>query len=224
MRIICDFDGTITREDTTDRVLNALAHPAWRDLEDQWVAGEINAAACMREQVALIGGSLADLDEVLDGAELDPGFCHFVAWCERRGLPITVVSDGVDYFINRILVRHGLGHLPVVANRLAGEPGSWRLEQPWSRAGCAAGSGVCKCEAAGPWRPEVETVIFAGDGRSDFCVSARPAIVFAKGSLADHAAANGRAFLPYDNFHQITRSLALLLGDVTFERARAVAF
>jgi len=35
MRIICDFDGTITPQDTTDRVLEALADPAWRELEAQ---------------------------------------------------------------------------------------------------------------------------------------------------------------------------------------------
>ena len=56
MRIICDFDGTITPQDTTDRVLEALADPAWRELEAQWVAAEITASECMRRQIALIGG------------------------------------------------------------------------------------------------------------------------------------------------------------------------
>lgn len=211
MRMICDFDGTITREDTTDRILTALAHPSWRDLEDDWVAGRISAAACMRAQVALIEGSKADLDAVLDGAELDPGFGEFVGWCEDRGLPVSIVSDGVDYFIGHILARHGLEHLPVIANRLAGEPGAWRLEQPWSRTGCAGGSGVCKCSVAGPWEAG-ETTIFVGDGRSDFCVSGRPDLLFAKGSLAKYAGDRGQAFLPYDTFHDVTRALAILIG------------
>jgi 2-hydroxy-3-keto-5-methylthiopentenyl-1-phosphate phosphatase len=58
MRIICDFDGTITEQDTTDRVLEALADPAWRKLEAQWVATEITASDCMRQQIALIRGGL----------------------------------------------------------------------------------------------------------------------------------------------------------------------
>jgi 2-hydroxy-3-keto-5-methylthiopentenyl-1-phosphate phosphatase len=223
MRVICDFDGTITRQDTTDRVLEALARPAWRDLEEQWVAGGISAADCMRAQVALIDGSQEDLDAVLDGAELDPGFCDFIAWCERRSLPVSVVSDGVDYFIARVLARHDLQRLPVIANRLAGQAGAWRLEQPWSRDGCAAGSGVCKCEAAGPWRPERETTIFVGDGRSDFCVSARPDLLFAKASLADYAAARGQAFLPFDTFHDVIRMLATLFGEPSADLGRAVS-
>lgn len=224
MRMICDFDGTITRQDTTDRVLGALAKPSWRELEDQWVAGRISAAECMRGQVALIDGSRAELDAVLDGAELDPGFCDFVAWCDARGIPITIVSDGVDYFIGRILARHGLSRLSVIANRLAGEPGAWRLEQPWARTGCAGGSGVCKCEVAGPWGQASGTTIFVGDGRSDFCVSARPDLLFAKGSLAAYAADRGQAFLPYDTFHDVTRALAALPGAHAADVGRAASF
>lgn len=223
MRIICDFDGTITRQDTTDRVLEALAPPAWRDLEDRWVTGAITAADCMRGQIAQVGGSQADLDAVLDGAELDPGFCDFVAWCDHSGLPVSVVSDGVDYFIHRILARHGLQRLPVIANRLGGEPGAWKLEQPWSRAGCAGGSGVCKCAAAGPWEAARETTIFVGDGRSDFCVSAKPDLLFAKGSLAAYAAAREQAFLPFDTFHDVTLTLRRLLGDLPVDLGRAAA-
>jgi 2,3-diketo-5-methylthio-1-phosphopentane phosphatase len=223
MRIICDFDGTITPQDTTDRVLEALADPAWRELEAQWVAADITASECMRRQIALIGGGQGELDAVLDGAALDPGFRDFVAWAERRGLPVAVVSDGVDYFITRILARHGLAHLPVVANRLAGAPGAWRLEQPWTRKGCAAGSGVCKCEVAGPWTGDLPTTIYVGDGRSDFCVSGRTDLLFAKGALADYAAARGQAFLPFETFHDVTRALARLTGDLPADLERAAS-
>ena len=223
MRIICDFDGTITPQDTTDRVLEALADPTWRELEAQWVAAEITAAECMRQQIALIGGGQEDLDAVLDGAALDPGFHDFVAWAEGRGLLVAVVSDGVDYFITRILARHGLAHLPVVAHRLTGRPGAWRLQQPWSRKGCAAGSGVCKCEAAAPWKADQPTTIYIGDGRSDFCVSGRTDLLFAKGALADYSTARSQPFLPFETFHDVTRALARLTGDLPADLDRAAS-
>ena len=223
MRIICDFDGTITPQDTTDCVLEALADPAWRDLEAQWVAAEITASDCMRQQIALIRGGQGELDAVLDGAALDPGFRDFVVWAGRRGLPVAVVSDGVDYFISRILGRHGLGHLPVVANRLVGQPGAWRLEQPWSRTGCAAGSGVCKCDVAGPWTGDRRTTIYVGDGRSDFCISGRADLLFAKGALADYAEARGQAFIPFETFHDVTSALARLTGELPADLDRAAS-
>ncbi|HEX5264648.1 MAG TPA: HAD-IB family phosphatase, partial [Phenylobacterium sp.] len=159
MRIYCDFDGTITRQDSTDLVLEALADPEWRRLQADWETGQISAAVCMRGQIALVGGSDGDLDALLDTVELDPGFAPFVGWAERRGFPLSVVSDGVDYFIARILARHGLQRLPVVANRLTGTPGRRRLEHPPRSIDCASGSGVCKCQATAGAGP----IVFIGD-------------------------------------------------------------
>lgn len=223
MRVICDFDGTITRQDTTDLVLEALAHPEWQALEDRWIAGVITAAECMREQIALIDASQAELDAVLDTAVLDPGFLHFVAWCRARHVPVSIVSDGADYFISRILRRHGLLDLPIVANRLFRRDGRWHLEQPWARVGCANGSGVCKCAAAGPWGEALEMTVFVGDGRSDFCVSAKPDLLFAKSSLADYAAARGQAFIPFDTFADVTATLGAIRGDLDAGFARAAS-
>lgn len=223
MHIICDFDGTISQGDTTDLVLSALADPAWRAIEDDWLAGKITAAACMRAQVALIGGTEADLDAVLDGVELDPGFVDFLAFCRDRRLAISIVSDGVDRFIHRILERHGLGRLcdVVFANRLAGAPGARTLKQPYAREGCAAGSGVCKCAMAGAWsEPKWPLTVYVGDGRSDFCVSARADVLFAKGALADYAAGRAQPFIPFETFDDVRRALETRLGQPAGGRAR----
>ena len=212
MRIICDFDGTITRQDSTDLVLEALAAPEWRTLQDDWVTGRLSGEDCMRRQVALIGGSDAELDAVLDAVELDSGFLAFVDWSEARGIPVQIVSDGVDYFVRRILERHGLQRLASVANRLAGQAGARRLEQPWRRTDCANGSGVCKCAAALDGQEIGATSIFVGDGRSDFCIADRADVVFAKGALADRAKDRKQPFLPFDTFHDVRRTLQVLMG------------
>ncbi len=224
MHIFCDFDGTITRVDTTDYVLSRLAKPEWEEVEAEWTAGRITAAACMRRQVGMIQASNDELNAVLDSVELDPGFLAFVDWCEAQDIPITIVSDGVRQFIDRILARHGLQRLPVVANRLAGGPRRRRLEQPWMREGCAAGSGVCKCAVAAQEAPAGrDTMVFIGDGRSDFCISGRADILFAKSKLADYAASRGRLFVPFDTFDDVTVALADLATDRRVRAARAKA-
>jgi len=212
MQVFCDFDGTVSSVDTTDYVLSRLAAPGWEQLEKDWLAGRIGAAACMRGQIALIRGGDAELDAVLDDVGVDPGFPDFAAWCARTSVPLTIVSDGVGYFIHRILWRHGLDGLPVISNRLARRAGARRLVQPHLRKGCAAGAGVCKCAAmvrrtpSGPSRN-----IYIGDGRSDFCVSGRADILFAKGELAEYAAARGQAHHRFKTFHDITATLTGLL-------------
>ncbi|CAN5370269.1 MtnX-like HAD-IB family phosphatase [soil metagenome] len=221
MRIFCDFDGTISRRDTTDYVLARLADPAWRDIEARWEAGEICAADCMRRQIALIRGSDADLDTVLDEVEIDPDFAAFVTWAETNDFVVTIVSDGVDYFINRLLSRAGLSHLKVVSNLLGGEPGRRELHQPWMRHGCAGVSGVCKCEIARPQAFRNDPIVFVGDGRSDFCVSGRVDVLFAKDRLAEYSAARARAFYPFETFADVTATLAGLVA-APVEQALAV--
>jgi len=205
MHVFCDFDGTISAVDTTDYVLEAMAPPRWRSIEADWVAGRITAADCMRRQIALVRGPDAELEARLDKVALDPGFTDFAAWCAAHEIPLTVVSDGVDYFIHRILRRHRLARLTVISNRLAGVAGKRRLEQPHRRAGCAGGGGVCKCEAVKPGPSRA--MVYVGDGRSDFCVSGRADILFAKGSLATYAAALNRPHHVFDTFHDVTTQL-----------------
>lgn len=210
MHIFCDFDGTITKADTTDHVLSRLATPNWEQLEADWCAGRIDAALCMRSQIALLQGDDASLDAVLDEIELTEGFGDLVAWCALNAVPLTIVSDGVDYFIRRILERHGIADLPVVANRLTGRVGARRLLQPHRRDGCAAGAGVCKCEASRRrinGRPPRATLVYIGDGRSDFCVSARADLLFAKGALADYAARREQPHHVFSTFHDVLAAL-----------------
>ncbi|HWW24609.1 MAG TPA: hypothetical protein VNZ85_01800, partial [Caulobacter sp.] len=94
------------------------------------------------------------------------------------------------------------------------------LEQPWSRAGCAAGSGVCKCQVAAraPGKPDDranlsdDLMVFIGDGRSDFCVSGRADLLFARDKLAAYARSRAMPHHEFSDFHTITTTLAAAHG------------
>ncbi len=205
MHIYSDFDGTIALCDVTDLVLQAFAAPAWEDIEAAWRLGEIDAATCMRRQIALIDAPRGALDALLDSVGIDTGFSAFVDWCEVNHVPLTVVSDGVDYFIRRILGKHGLGHIPVFANRLISTKSGLRLEHPWRKPSCSAGSGVCKCaiESAGRHRS-----VYIGDGRSDECVGPKADTLFAKDKLAAFCQRRRLPFIPFATFDDVRRRLA----------------
>ena len=217
MHIFSDFDGTIAQSDVTDLVLEAFAAPQWRDIEADWQNGAIDAANCMRRQVRLIDASPEALDALLDDVAIDPGFPDFVAWCAATDTPLTVVSDGVDYFIRRVLANHGFGHLTVIANRLVRDDRGMRLEQPRLSRACAARSGVCKCRvvATAP-----RNGVYIGDGRSDECVSGIAGLLFAKDKLAAYCTREGLAFVPFESFHDVRAHLA---GVVTFPRSGAAS-
>lgn len=211
MRIYCDFDGTISRSDTTDLILSTLADPEWEKIEELWVAGDIDAATCMSRQIALLRAPRAAIDAVLDTVQLRDGFIAFLAWASRRGFPVQIVSDGVDYFIRHILARHGIADVPVIANRLVMiADGEYRLEQPWRMAGC--GSGVCKCAIVAA-RRDARQLVFVGDGRSDFCVAAKPDILFATAGLERHCNAQKIAHKPFTSFAYVQSALECIAFD-----------
>ncbi|MBR8652473.1 MtnX-like HAD-IB family phosphatase [Achromobacter sp. Marseille-Q0513] len=198
--IQCDFDGTISLQDVTDTLLQRHGMPGWEDLEEAWERGEIGSRECMSGQVALLDMSVAELREALEQVHVDPGFVRFVDQARQLGIGVQVVSDGLDYAIQVILAREGMGDLPIVANRLlpAG-PRRWKLETPWSRPDCASAN--CKCGQLAGQRAAGKRVLYVGDGSSDFCVSGKAEHVLAKAKLLDYCRANGivhSAFVDFD--------------------------
>ena len=207
MHVYCDFDGTISVQDATDFVLSRLADPEWRAIERLWQEGEIGSGECMRRQVSLIRATAQELDEALFDIDIDLYFPSFIDFCEAHCVPVTIVSDGVDYFIRRILQKRGLDHLAIIANRLVvtAQDGhsSYGLFSPYSDQSCATTAGVCKCRSiSAPGQR-----IYVGDGRSDFCVSAKPELVFAKGELAEHCSERNIPFFAYRDFSEIISTL-----------------
>jgi 2,3-diketo-5-methylthio-1-phosphopentane phosphatase len=199
--ILCDFDGTITLEDVTDGLLERYAQPGWKALEDEWCAGRIGSRECMQRQIALLDVSTQELERYLDTVQIDPDFGAFVHAAQRRGYPVSIVSDGLDYVIRHILQRHRLPQLPVAANRLlaAELPQRWRLVSPHEVAGCQ--SGTCKCAPVRRARTHPGTrVLLIGDGRSDFCATGVVDLVFAKSGLIELCRSSARPHQPVAGF------------------------
>jgi 2-hydroxy-3-keto-5-methylthiopentenyl-1-phosphate phosphatase len=213
LKVVCDFDGTITKEDTADAIFTRFAAAEWRDLEVSWENGEIGSAECMRRQMELVDASLAELDAALDEREIDEHFAAFVAFAAARGIELAIVSDGVDYFIQRILKRAGLSHIPVSANRLIRlNERRFSLDHPFKVQDCASGAGVCKCALAS--KPVGRRTVLIGDGRSDFCVAHETDIVFAKKSLVQYTREQRIAAIEYATFADVQAALENLLAPV----------
>ncbi|WP_394680066.1 MtnX-like HAD-IB family phosphatase [uncultured Comamonas sp.] len=200
-----DFDGTISLVDVTDSLLQRFGLPGWTGLEDAWERGDIGSRDCMQGQVALLDMDQQELDAHLDGIAIDPGFPGFVQAAQVLGLRVQVVSDGIDYAIQRVLARHGLGHLEVIANRLVQkDTRRWALEAPWASPHCKRASGNCKCERLAAQQAITGRVLYVGDSTSDFCVSHEADYVLAKYRLIGHCERHGIAHAPFLGFSDAT--------------------
>ncbi|MEP6932875.1 MAG: HAD-IB family phosphatase, partial [Nitrospirota bacterium] len=104
--VFCDFDGTITRVDATDAMLEAFALPAWRDWEQRWVNGEITSQECLSRQIELIQADRDTLIRFADTLLIDEGIIALDRCCIEKGVPLTIVSDGIDLLVEAVLRRH----------------------------------------------------------------------------------------------------------------------
>jgi 2-hydroxy-3-keto-5-methylthiopentenyl-1-phosphate phosphatase len=214
--ILCDFDGTVAVEDTTDTLLERFGRPGWEVLENDWRAGKIGSHDCMAAQVALLDMDRAELDAHLAQCDVDPAFADFVKLAHADGIHIEILSDGLDYAIRGVLGRYGLDWLPVTSNSLESVAArEWRLEFPNASATCRVASGTCKCARAARAHSTRKRVLLIGDGASDFCIAEAADFVFAKGKLIGHCRANNIPHMAIDGFADALSLLpALICGKL----------
>jgi 2-hydroxy-3-keto-5-methylthiopentenyl-1-phosphate phosphatase len=184
--IFCDFDGTISRVDVVDSLLEQFADPSWQDVEREWENGEIGSRECLSRQIRLLDMTRKELDEHIDGIEIDPDFPSFVEEARLRGHHIVVVSDGIEYAVRRILKRHRVLSLPIVANDIVEEQAGWSGLFPYFEESCRTSAGHCKCatiEKVRNFRDGGRKTLLIGDGASDFCAAGSVDMVLAKDRL-----------------------------------------
>ena len=220
LEIICDFDGTIARPDTVDELLEALADPAWRQIEESWSRGEIDSRECMARQIALLRGGWRAIERFLDDCvELHESFRPFAAWCARRGVTLRIGSEGIEQVIRYLLEREGIAVDSVWASRLVRRRGG-RLALDFSHATghTRCGAALCKCELL-PQRPGAPVRALIGDGRSDFCAAQWADLVFARDTLLDHCTAERIRCIPFESFDRVQA----VLEEILTPRARAAS-
>lgn len=214
--VVSDFDGTITQVDVTDLVLTQLAHPSWREVEQEWALGLIGSRECLEHQMALVDASRKELDALIDSVSVDPHFGKFHGFVRQCGVPFHVVSDGFDLIIRRVFRNTGLRcplqngvHLFASGLRVRGR----RLlpSFPYSGPPCAHDCATCKVEIIRRLRRKGSCVIFIGDGLSDRFAARAADVVFAKRQLLAHCRENGIPCRPFETFADVQTELAAIL-------------
>src|ERR1700683_488800 len=84
--VFCDFDGTITQVDVTDQILSQLAHPSWRETEQEWMQGLIGSRECLERQVALVDAPVEELHSVINSVPMDNDFGAFCKFARKQRL------------------------------------------------------------------------------------------------------------------------------------------
>lgn len=197
MRVVVDWDGTVTETDGLhlvllefgdERIYDSAENRLGRELTlHQVITLEFESVRAPREEVVAW---------VLENIRLRDGFTKFA----RRHRPL-IVSSGFHELIEPVLEREGL-ELDVVANRLDTRTEGWQVRFR-SAVPCPVCGEPCK-------RADVTGLgefVYAGDGFSDRCVALAASRVFARDGLADYLDRRGVPYERFEDFHELARAL-----------------
>ena len=158
-----------------------------------------------------------DRNEFLKFADqfvVDTQFAEFVRFCKEREISLTVLSDGLDLYIKRVLLNAGLSQVPFFANHAEffNKNGETKLSVsfPYTDAECNL-CGNCKRNHMLNSSADDDIIVYVGDGFSDRCPVRYADFVFAKRQLIKHCQEQNITFFEFNQFGDVQAKLAKIL-------------
>jgi 2-hydroxy-3-keto-5-methylthiopentenyl-1-phosphate phosphatase len=195
LRLIVDWDGTVTVRDSLVQVIHEFGNPALLAELEPRVGVDLTLHEEIAAEFAAISAPLEDVvDWVLANVEVRPGMA------ELAELRPVIVSAGFHELIEPVLRREGI-ELEVLANRIEARPDGWRVSFR-DEAACASCGEPCKRAgvAGSPYA-------YVGDGYSDRCAALAADRIFARDSLARHLEELGVPYAPFEDLADVATLL-----------------
>jgi len=215
IRVFCDFDGTVCLQDVGEQFFRAFAGEKAKESVQRLLNGEITMQKSLTELCEAIPSiSQDDFLKFVEQFVVDLQFAEFVRFCEKRKISLTVLSDGLDVYIERVLSNAGLSQVPFFANHVEflGMNGSSKLSVsfPFTDAECNL-CGSCKRNHILNSSADDDIIVYVGDGFSDRCPVRYADFVFAKRQLIKHCQEQNITFFEFNQFGDVQAKLEIIL-------------
>ncbi|MFZ1976961.1 MAG: MtnX-like HAD-IB family phosphatase [Bacteroidota bacterium] len=211
VRIFCDFDGTVCPQDVGKNYFRAFADETFQQIADGLLRGEIDSQQGLRRLCDAVPSiSRIQFDSHIDQFSADPHFAEFVHFAEARGAAVAVLSDGLDAYVARVLLKEGLQRVPVFANHaefvnINGAP-KLTVSFPHTDAECTS-CGNCKRNHMLTQAADNDVIVYVGDGFSDRCPVKYADIVFAKRQLIKHCQQLNITYYEFNHFGDVQKKM-----------------
>ncbi len=224
--IFIDFDGTITANDVGYEMFKKFTRGATEPLVQSYRRGEVNSLNCLSGECELWNiesPKVEDVREYLDSQNLRPGLGDFLKKLKEWDIKPLILSEGFDFYIDRILETHGLSDLERITNLARFEDGKLYPEFPYQKLGCGECSN-CKGYHIRRLNPPISCAIYIGDGHSDYHASQAADIIFARSHLEDLLTNIKRKYYSYENFDNIRNKLEVIIKTGLFTESDRINF
>ena len=210
MVILCDFDDTAAQQNVATLLLDRFqpvpgdAVPHWRQLHKQFLNSEITLAEYQEMAFARLDSTRGEQTAfVKQEAELRAGFVELAGYCREHNIELAIVSHGLDFYVQALLEKAGLEHIPFYAVKTKERGGYTLFDYNFTKPDCPWAPGNCKCYIVEEYKERGQQVLFAGDGVSDTCPALKADFVFAKDGLLSFCRQQGLPHLELTDFHVV---------------------
>lgn len=204
--LFIDFDFTITTDDVGNRFYTYFSNGQNEPLVKKWLNRTLSSFECLTEEAGLCRGTSQEFIEYVNRFEIDAGFFKLLKYCQDSSIPLTVLSDGLDFYIDEVFKKYDLKDVPYYANHAVIGDGGLKIELPFWNPDCPA-CGNCKGEHIRRINQDGHTVIYIGDGFSDLCGVKEADLVFAKDDLAHYLKEENKDYIEFKNLTEVTEKL-----------------
>ena len=212
LKIFVDFDGTITKIDVGEAIFREFGDSIKAEkIVADLLTDKITARECWDLLFATIPKINSDkLNKFLDSIFVDPTFHKFHNYCNDKGIDFFVLSDGFDYYINRIFAKENLSNIKIFANKLTiSEENQFEPAFPYFDVDCQT-SANCKRNHIINNSGDDEFTVYIGDGNSDKYSTQFCDFIFAKDDLLKYCEKERITFFPFRNFEDVINRLETL--------------
>lgn len=213
LKVFVDFDGTITLEDVGEAIFRKFGEDEKvKKIIEDLLSDKISSRKCwddLCKSVNVINKS--ELDEFIDSLDIDPTFIPFVKFCNEKGIEMVVLSDGFDYYIERLFNKTGLSGLKYYSNKLfVNDKGILKTEYPYFDNNSPT-SANCKKNHIINHSSDEDYTVYIGDGNSDKEAAPYCDFIFAKDGLSRFCSVEKISFYPFRDFTEVQNKLTELM-------------
>jgi len=213
LKVFVDFDGTITLEDVGEAIFKKFGETEKvKRIIGDLLSDKISSRQCWDELCDSVDNiNKAELDEFIDLLDVDPTFIPFVKFCSENKIDMVVLSDGFDYYIDRLFNKAGLSGLKYYSNKLfVDDKGILKAEYPYFDVDSPT-SANCKKNHIINHSSDDEYTVYIGDGNSDKEAAQFCDFIFAKDGLAKFCSMERISFYLFRDFNEVQNKLTELM-------------
>lgn len=215
--VLVDFDDTAAVQNVAELLLHRFGHPTWTDVRERFRRGELSLKEY--QEIVFLAVS-ADRNSMQDYVREQACFRdHFGAlwsFCRERDIPMCIVSQGLDFYVQALLDGDGHSGMPVHAVRVGfdgrGRVAGYSYDFTYPD---APERGNSKAVMVRRFQERGHHVFFVGDGRSDFEAGEIADTVFAHRQMAEMCDEAGIPFTQFTDFGPVLEAVRKHVDAVT---------